>query len=218
VGFAYKNSILVPARAGSGTVYSGKIRGKQASFAVSADKTVLFRYGDRTYGPYIVREDPAAIPKDPQLSEAMTGVELRRGEEILFRGGVLSQGGSRLLYNSDGSIAGLGIWMTENGSETDLDGNAVDPMEPGVSEILDLAEGPVLTHKGEWLAWLAGVFVCAVAAVSVLFADELFRWNLSFLVRNAKEAEPADWEITSRYVSWTLLPALALVIFLLGLR
>ena len=128
VGFAYKNSILVPARAGSGMVYSGKIQGKRASFAVSADKTVLFRYGDRTYGPYAVREDPAAVPKDPQLSESMTGVELLRGEEILFRGGVLSQGGNRLLYNSDGSIAGIGIWMTENGSETDPDGNAVDPM------------------------------------------------------------------------------------------
>ena len=91
-------------------------------------------------------------------------------------------------------------------------------MEPGVSEILDLTEGPVLTHKGEWLAWFGGAFVCAVTAISVLFADELFRWNLSFLVRNAEEAEPADWEITGRYASWTLLPVLALVIFLLGLR
>ena len=52
----------------------------------------------------------------------------------------------------------------------------------------------------------------------MLFADELFRWNASFLVRNAEEAKPSDWEIAGRYITWTVLPIGALVLFILGLR
>ena len=52
----------------------------------------------------------------------------------------------------------------------------------------------------------------------MLFADELFRWNASFLVRNAEEAEPSDWEIAGRYITWTALPVMAAVIFILGLK
>ena len=52
----------------------------------------------------------------------------------------------------------------------------------------------------------------------MLFADELFRWNASFLVRNAEEVEPSDWEIAGRYITWTALPVMAAVIFILGLK
>lgn len=37
---------------------AGKIQGKQAHFTVSKDKTVVFQYGDKTYGPYTAKEDP----------------------------------------------------------------------------------------------------------------------------------------------------------------
>lgn len=42
VGFEYKNKILVPSQENGSTVYSGKIRGQQAHFTVSEDKTVIF--------------------------------------------------------------------------------------------------------------------------------------------------------------------------------
>ena len=51
----------------------------------------------------------------------------------------------------------------------------------------------------------------------LLFADELFRWNLSFSIRNADRAEPSEWEIQTRYISWTVLPIMALVVFVRGL-
>ena len=76
---------------------------------------------------------------------------------------------------------------------------------------------PALTHKGTWLGWFGGVLICVIAALAMLFADELFRWNASFLVRNAEEAEPSDWEIAGRYITWTALPVMAAVIFILGL-
>ena len=77
--------------------------------------------------------------------------------------------------------------------------------------------GPELTHKGSWGMWLLGMFVCIATAGFILFVDELFRWNLSFSIRNADKAEPSEWEIQTRYISWTVLPIMALVVFVRGL-
>lgn len=207
-GFLYKDAILVPAEEDGCTVYSGKIYGTAAAFTVSADKTVIFQYGNTVYGPYTVKEDPAAIPKDSDLQAQMTGIELRCGGEIVFRGGVVNSGDWRMLYNEDGSFD-----LLRSITATMSDGT----MEPSVSTILDLTDGPALTHKGTWLGWFGGVLICVITALTMLFADELFRWNASFLVRNAEEAEPSDWEIAGRYITWTALPVMAAVIFILGL-
>ena len=208
-GFLYEGTILVPSEEDGCTVYSEKIYGTAASFTVSADKTVIFQYGNTVYGPYTVKEDPAAIPKDSDLQAQMTGIELRCGGEIVFRGGVVNSGDWRMLYNEDGSFD-----LLRSITATMSDGT----MEPSVSTILDLTDGPALTHKGTWLGWFGGVLICVITALTMLFADELFRWNASFLVRNAEEAEPSDWEIAGRYITWTVLPVMAAVIFILGLK
>lgn len=207
-GFLYADTILVPVEEDGCTVYSEKIRGTAATFTVSADKTVIFQYGNTVYGPYTVKEDPSAIPKDSDLQAQMTGIELRCGGEIVFRGGVVNSGDWRMLYNEDGSFD-----LLRSITATMSDGT----MEPSVSTILDLTDGPALTHKGTWLGWFGGVLICVITALTMLFADELFRWNASFLVRNAEEAEPSDWEIAGRYITWTALPVMAAVIFILGL-
>ena len=119
----------------------------------------------------------------------------------------------------DGSIENLEITVTTN-SRTVIDehGNVIDPMEPSVSTILELMSEPELTHKGEWLAWFGAVFICVINALLILFSNELFRWNLKFQIQNADLAEPSDWEIASRYISWTILTIMALVIFIMGLQ
>lgn len=103
VGFLYQDTILTPTQEGDATVYSGKLRGEAARFTVHAGKSVEFQYGDKTYGPYTVTEDPDARP-DSELSRYLTGVEVRCGDTILFRGGVMENGGETLLYHEDGSI------------------------------------------------------------------------------------------------------------------
>lgn len=219
VGFEYKGAILVPSEDRGGTVYAGKIQGQRARFTVSGDKTVVFQYGVKTYGPYTAKEDPTAVPKDQDAAEYMTGVELREGEDILFRGGVLKTGDHYWLYNEDGAMENFAVsFVTGDGIERDENGDAIDPMEPFVSTILSLMDGPKLTHKGDWLAWAGGAFLCVLNALSVLFADELFRWGLSFQIRNADRAEPADWEIAGRYAGWTVLAGMALAVFIMGLR
>ena len=54
--------------------------------------------------------------------------------------------------------------------------------------------------------------------MTILFADELFRFQLWFQIRSPERAEPSDWELFSRYAAWTALPLASLVIFLLGLQ
>lgn len=215
-GFAYKGVILVPSQENGNTVYSGKINGEQACFTVYADKTVAFQYGEKAFGPYTVKEDPSAIPKELAVKfdekEPLTGVELRRKGEIYFRGGVGRLGDSRVIFNEDKSVETLEmINFTE-----EIMGN--DMMEPSVPVLLDLMAGPELTHKGDWSAWFGGMVTCILTAVSILYADELFRWNLSFQIRNAKQAEPSEWEMVSRYLSWIVLSAAALAVFAIGLQ
>ncbi len=221
VGFAYKDTILVPSRENASTVYSGELNGQPARFTVAADKTVVFQHGDKTYGPYTAKEDPTAIPKDEEIAGAMTGVELLEGDRVLFRGGVLAlSDGYWLLYNEDGTPNDfeVGHVTVTNGIELDENGNAVDPAAPSASTILHLMGDPELTHKGEWIAWFGAVFLCVLNALLILFADEVFRWNLKFQIRDVERAEPSDWEIAWRYISWTVLTILALILFILGLQ
>ena len=51
-----------------------------------------------------------------------------------------------------------------------------------------------------------------LSALAMLYADELFRWNLSFQIQNAKTAERSEWEMMTRYLSWTVLTIMLLVL------
>ena len=217
VGYEYKNSILVPTQENNNIIYSGKIHGTQAHFTVSEDKTLVFQYGDKTYGSYTLKEDPAAIPQNDDMSGYMTGVELRCGEKILFRGGVMQTADSYWLYNEDGTDYEFS-YVAEDETERDADGNIIDPDEPSTGNILELMNDPVLTHKGTWTAWLGALIICIFNAFSILYADEIFRWNLAFQIRDTDGAEPSDWEIAGRYVSWIILILVALIIYIMGLN
>ena len=41
---------------------------------------------------------------------------------------------------------------------------------------------------------------------------------MALRLRNADGAEPSELELMDRYVSWTVLPVLALVLFFMGLQ
>ena len=204
VGYRYNDTILVPTQENRNTVYSGKIHGKQTQFIVSDDKTVVLQYDDKAYGPYTMKEDSTAIPKDEE-DERIIGVEIRNGENILFRGGILDLGDNYWFFSEDGSLNNFGL--SNN-----------DEMEPSASTIYELLTDPPLTHKGEALVWFGAVFICILNALSILFADELFRLNLLFQIRNVENVEPSDWEIAGRYIGWTIITIMALVLFITGLQ
>ena len=220
VGFRYNDAILVPTQENGKTIYSGKINGEQTQFVVSEDQSVVLRYGEKTYGPYTVIEDPTAIPKEQEIHRSMTGIEVHEGEEILFRGGILELGDGYWTFSEDGSVDNMmGItYSAGDGIERDLNGNPIDKMKPSVSTVYEILNNPPLTHKGDPLAWFGAVFICVVNAVTILFADEIFRFNLAFQIRNVEHAEPSEWEIAGRYISWTMLTVIALVTFVVGLQ
>lgn len=219
VGFEYKGTILVPSQENGNTVYSGKIQGEQAYFTVSEDKSVVFQHGNKIYEPYTIKEDATAVPQNEEMAEYMTGVELRQGEDILFRGGILDTGNFYCLYSEDGTLDNAGItYVGSDGIERDENGNRIDSIEPSASTILELVNDPELIHEGKWFVWFAAVFICVLNAVSILFADELFRWNLAFRIRNADHAEPSDLEIAGRYIGWTAILIMTLAIFIMGLQ
>lgn len=210
-GFLYKNTIFTPAEESGTKTYSGKIADKPAVFTINGN-TLTFTCGDDTYGPYAFREDPSAIPENHSYARYMTGVEITQGDHLVFRGGVTDIGllGSgnnvRILFNEDGSVA-------DNTSSADT-----VSLNPTPADIVELMLGPRLTHKGEIGAWFAGFIFCLLTAISILFEKELFRWHLSFRIRDPEHAEPSDWEMFGRYVSWAIIPILALQLFIIGLQ
>ena len=216
-GFLYRDALLVPSEEGGNTVYAGKIEGEPASFTLYDDHSVEFRYGDATYGPYTAAEAPDAL-QNLDLGDGAVGVELRCGEELVFRGGALRQGDQLWLYTEDGSVyTDIGV-MTSGGFIFNEEGEVIDPNEPSVSDLLMVMAGPPLTHKGSWFGWVMGLIICILTAVDILFADELFRLHMAFHISRAEDAEPSDWEIAGRYIGWTVLPVIALVLFIIGLQ
>ena len=96
-GCIYRNAFLVLSEENGSAVYTGKVDGKAATITVSPDKTVLFAFGDKRYGPYTVREDRTFVPAGCR-DKGLTGVEIRLGSELIFRGACDSFGQSMMLY------------------------------------------------------------------------------------------------------------------------
>ena len=215
VGYEYRDAILVPREENGATVYSGEIKETPASFTITADKSVTFQYGSKTYGPYTVRKDETAVPQ----GKGGTGVEVRCDGKIIFRGSFQEMSDYWYLTPENESYSGSTVHtVTIGGNTYDENGNLIDPNEPSIGTVLKLAFGPELTHKGSWWVWFIGLVMCVITAVSILFADELFRYKMSFRVRDAWDVEPSDWELSARYISWTLMPIVTLVLFLKGLQ
>lgn len=219
VGFSYRDTILVPSQNGGETSFSGKLGGKIACFTILLDKRVLFQHGEATYGPYTAKIDPTALPEKEFPEGSRTGVEIRKGDEILFRGSVRKFGGDYLLVSQSGVSNAMEIFYTgSDGIWQDQNGAAADQFAPTAREIITLLDEPELTHNGDWRVFFAGIFLAVCNAVSILFADEIFRWNLSFQIRNAEKAEPSELEIAGRYLGWTVLAGLSLIVFIIGLQ
>lgn len=219
-GYAYKEEIFLPSYENGNTIYTGRLYDSDCSFTVTDDKVVSFRCENRYYGPYTAIDDPTAIPAEYALTSNAVGVELRNNGNVMFRGAVLTNQPSGFhLMDENGELHGFRVIITmSDGTQVDENGSIVDPWEPSIYTILELMGEPELTKKGEWGFWFLGLALSIITAVSILFADDLFRLSLAFSVRNWDRAEPSDFEIAGRYITWTLFPVFILWIYFLGLH
>ena len=214
VGYLHNDEIFVPRQEHGVTLYEATVDGQDCVFTVTAD-TVTLVWGSKTYGPYTVREDPTAVPDGhPQ----MTGIEILDGNKSYFRGGVTDETTDFWLIGADGEQLFTMTYTLSGGTEMDTNGNPIDHMKPTPRQIISLLRSPELTHKGQWLFYIMGVFLAIVVAVSILFADELFYLSICFRVENAEAAEPSDWHIATRSLGWLFLTIMTGVIFLMGLQ
>jgi hypothetical protein len=213
---SYSDALLRCEAQGDTTTYTGKLNGYRAVWTISPGPVAEFQYGDTLYGPYSITEDPAALPErvsDDFVSlDDLTGVEIREGDQVMFRGGYALLGDSYLwLVSQDGNRVGSpAIYFTTGDERLDA--------APSVSAVLLMALDPGPTQRGHWGLFLVGVLACLLCAGSIWFADELFRWNLRFLIQNAQDAQPTDWQLAGRWISWFALTILALAFFLMGLN
>ncbi|MBQ2865838.1 MAG: hypothetical protein IJE90_04905 [Clostridia bacterium] len=217
VGIRYNDQIFVPETLDGATVYSGELDGIESKFIVSADNTVEFYYGDKLFGPYTLINDPSAVPQNHTNASRMTGIELRCGDEVVFRGGIAKFGSDYwCLYDEkgDSNSSFTPEYTIGNTGYKSKKGSA----EPNTYTILSLMRGPELTHKGDKGFLLIAVFVSIVNLITILFADELFKFGLRLRISNAEDAEPSEWELMGRYGGWTFAVIMIISILIYGLQ
>lgn len=82
-GLEYQDALLYPRTEGELQIYQGKVDGETARFTVTPGGEVSYQWGEYTYGPYQITEDPSSVPNGYEESQ---GIEIRLGDEVLFRG------------------------------------------------------------------------------------------------------------------------------------
>ena len=207
VGLRYNNTILVPSEVNGSTLYSGKIAGQEACFTVTADKTVTFRYGEKTYGPYTAKEDPTAIPDVPYAHtfESVTGVEVWDGDTVIFRGGLFKtkeSDSSRIMVNEDGTYG-------SSGAEG-------DPMEPSVGYLLHLMKGPELTRKGAPSFWFFGTVLAVVTILGILYGERSYGLQFIFNIKNWESVEPTAFALLKMRIDCLAATVLTFIVYYLG--
>ena len=218
--YSYKDVYLTCRQTEDATIYSGRANGGPCVITVR-DDTVTFRTAMKTYGPYALREDPTALPDDMEPGYNTIGIEITENGAPFFRG-ALVYARAPMFYQEDGTlISPIKMYgETSDGTVVGPNGVVADPYEPTLYNIVECLYPMehLLESRAQWSAYLMGLLVCAIGAVDILFADELFRFRLSFRLRDADRAEPSDWELASRKIGWTILFITALYAFLLGLQ
>lgn len=68
-----------------------------------------------------------------------------------------------------------------------------------------------------WEFWVIALIITILNALSIVFADELFRWSMVFKVDNPDNVEPHFLQICTRYISWVGLTIVAIVLIYLGI-
>lgn len=213
----YRGEYLRCRTDGEVTTYSGKVDGQKAVFTVTAGHTVEFRLGDTAYGPYTIAFDSAS--EAGTAAFAPVGVEVWEGETRLFHGSYTKSSSSFYLSDEDDPLilSDKKVLTTVEGSYGSVM-TYVYPDEPGPYSILKAATGSGVAQRGSFGMYFLGVALCLVCALMILYADKLFRWNLKFVIADPQRAEPSDWELFSRWISWIMFTILALVYFCMSLN
>ena len=216
-GMGYRDALLYVTQEGEVRRYAGRVDGKRTEFTVRPGGTVEHRWGEEVYGPYQVAEVPSAAPE-----RYMTGLEIRQGGQVLFRGGFFG-GEWPILYDEEGEPFEL-LSVTYGTSG----GRVYDPTcreltqrdlhEPGLATVAELAlQGPELTHRGDLGLYLLVTLLAAFDMFQICCPGLMFRWSIMWHVRDPGAAEPSEWYILMERIEWAVFAGLAAVLYWMAL-
>ena len=213
-GLEYGGTLLYPRMEGEIQIYEGTIDGEPARFAVSPEGEVSYRWGEYTYGPWRVAEDPAAAPGE---GSGLTGVEITREGRVVFRGGY-DPDSTVSLFREDGTpVLGAEFHITAGeGIVVEADGRVLtqeELHEPGLSAVARAALGAELTHRGSILLYLLITLLALLNVLQICFPGFFFRLSLWGHVRNIEDAEPSDWYIVMEKIEWAVLAVCCLFLY-----
>ena len=221
----YDGESLRYRKSGDVATYTGEITSQPSTITVSPGPVVEYDIGGTYYGPYVITEDPTAIPALEDLPRYFTGtqnlhgIELRHGDKVLFRGcyGYYIQNLFKL-YSEDGSDVPSGATTLQPEPGNNFSINYVTVVkQPNVKDILTIALNPQPEARGEPMFFVLGTLLCIACALSILYVEDLFRFNLRFVIANPDRAEPSEWELFSRWVGWICGTVVIVGFFISGL-
>ena len=210
-GIEYRGCFLVQSKENGNTLYSGKVQEKETVFTVTQAGEVTLRVGDNTFGPYTVEEDDTvSFIQEPNDK----GIILYDKGGQIFRGVCRVMGGYFTLLDAPGRGWGRAPFISEG--YTPNYGNP--DWDPPFDLIVRMAMGDTrVTRPGNWQMYGLGLFISALDVITILWADSLFRFQMSFRVRDPEKAEPSDWELGSRQIGWVVMAIMAFFVYVMGL-
>lgn len=218
-GVEYQGVLFLLKREGETCRYTGKVRGRPAEFVVRPDGTAEYCWGDYVYGPYQVEKLPSAGGQ----AAGLPGVEIRRGEEVLFRGGY-HDGSSFMLIPEDERYETDWLWMPEiqwsTGTIVYKDGRELterDLHEPGLTTLAGLVLSPRLVHRGSLPYYLLATLVALFDMFQICCSDRVFRQSARWYVKNPETAEPSEEYMVRERLSWGIVTIMTIILYCVGL-
>ena len=206
-GFVYQDALLRPSQAGDSIVYAGRLDREQAAFTVSPGGRVSFTWGEYDYGPYEIVEDLAAVPEGYGWTR---GIEIREGDQVLFRGGYAGQEYA-YLFHQDGTPFMEKPSVTGNPGTVGSDGQSItaeDLHAPGPAVLARLVLDPELHRQGSVWIFLLVTMMTGINMYCISFPMKVFRRNLRYTIQNWETAEPSDSYQFLAHASWLILAVL----------
>ena len=212
-GLEYQDTLLYPRTEGELQIYQGRVDGETARFTVTPGGEVSYQWEEYTYGPYQISEDPSAVPDGYEGSQ---GIEIRLGDEVLFRGCYLPSSTFPLIQEDGESlwedsniymISGEQIWR--NGQEI----TEREYREPSLSALARVALEPELTRQGNILLYLLITVLAVFNVLQICFPGLFFRRYIRWRVRDPELAEPSDFYIAMERMEWVVLAIVCLVLY-----
>ena len=212
-GLEYQDTLLYPRTEGELQIYQGRVDGETARFSVTPGGEVSYQWGEYTYGPYQISEDPSAVPDGYEGSQ---GIEIRLGDEVLFRGCYLPSSTFPLIQEDGESlwedsniymISGEKIWR--NGQEI----TEREYREPSLSALARVALGTELTRQGNILLYLLITVLAVFNVLQICFPGLFFRRYIRWRVRDPELAEPSDFYIAMERMEWVVIAIVCLVLY-----